>query len=326
MVKYITILDVIEKCLSKQRIQEKLALLDDIDKYIMLKPLTNPGELEAYDKMKFHHQLTANNLEYYKNELANGTIPEFVGKAEIERLTKKYAEEEYEIYLYEKRIYDSDFKLKEPKKIDYDISNYKEDVQWDKSEDLYEDYTIGKSEQAIIDQQKNLTLTNAQLSSVLSYYGSGSKIVNSKLNSGETWDRLPDDKKKMVSEAIDKSSRHLSAAINKSEGIKDNIIVYHGGRFDVKKVVGDKVYFRGFTSCSFQKHIGESFGERGWYYRICLPAGSKGLCGNGRVADRKGDMRLLSSHSDEHEFLLDKGFSGDIVDIDYENHMVTIMP
>ena len=325
MVKYKTILNVIEKCLSKKRILEKLSEIDDVDKHLMLKPLTNPGELEEYDKLKFTHALTLSRLDSLKDDLKNGYLPENIANEAISEMKRKSENEEKRIYYYEKRIYDTKFKLREPKKIDYDLTNFKEDPQITDNDELFEDTSIGPVERGIIEQQENIVFTDKQLSSIHSYYGSGSRILNSKLYDGESWNRLSENDKERMGPSIDKRSRNLTLAINSTEGIKDNIIVYHGGPFDPTKIPGDHIKLKGFTSCSFQKKQGESFGGI-WCYKICLPTGSKGLCGNAVATDSKGKTISLSSHTDEHELLLNKDFGCNILDVDYENHIVTVIP
>ena len=103
--------------------------------------------------------------------------------------------------------------------------------------------------------------------------------------------------------------------------------VYHGGKFDVSKIVGDKVKFKGFTSASFQMNVAEDspsrmFTDRGkfYVYKILLPKGSKGLCANDK--SHGGSLTMVTG---EQELLLDKGFEGSVVDIDYKNHIVTVL-
>ena len=100
------------------------------------------------------------------------------------------------------------------------------------------------------------------------------------------------------------------------------LVLYHGGKFDVNKVVGDHVKFKGYTSTSFQKSAASDFAnfdglDVKYTYKILLPAGSKGVCAN----DKNHDM---TNFWHEHEYLLDKGLEGNIVDIDVKNHIVTL--
>ena len=323
MVKYSTILNVIEKCLSKQRIQEKLALIDDADKPDLLKPLMNPGEAEEYEVLKFQHKLTLTRLSNYRED---GYLPEDLKEEIINEELQKLEKQEKRIYMYEKRLFDSKFKMKEPKPVDYDLSKFKEDKQYGGRKDLYDPSTIGGLEQNIIDKQEQINFTDNEIANIHSYFGIGSRNLNSKLYNGEKWNKMPEEAREAQRETLDKRSRGLTQAINRTDGISENVVVYHGGPFDVTKVVGDRVVFKGFTSCSFQEVKSLEFGDGEWHYKICLPKGSKGLCGNAKIITEDGYEKTLSLHTDEHELLLNKNMSADIADIDYDKHLVTIVP
>ena len=122
--------------------------------------------------------------------------------------------------------------------------------------------------------------------------------------------------------------RNISNAIARSDGLLQDTVLFHGGKFDLSKMVGDEITLKGYTSCSFQENVAKHsikqqdgvFKEELMYtYRILAPKGTKGICAND---DSQG---TLSRFTFENEYLLDKGFTGKVVDIDYDKQVVTIM-
>lgn len=91
-------------------------------------------------------------------------------------------------------------------------------------------------------------------------------------------------------------------------------------------IAGDKIKFKGYTSTSFQENVAKEFhnyssvsSELYYTYRILAPKGTKGICANDESHGAMG------SHPREQEYLLDKGSEATILDVDVENHIVTIV-
>ena len=173
----------------------------------------------------------------------------------------------------------------------------------------------------------NLGFSEEEMKGLTSYFGAGSRELNQMLyNKGIVENNQTPSFLSIISggnsPSLIEMNDGLSSAINKTS-LEEDTIVYHGGHFNISSVVGDEITFKGFTSCSFQESIAKDFSDNsGFIYKIALPKGSHGFCANAKVKpyDR------LSEHGEEHELLLDKGFKGKIADIDYENHIVTIIP
>ena len=335
MVKYNNILQIIgeyvEKC-SNETIQTRLNKLSQDEKNEKLKTLTNPAEYEHYhkilkrikecedaiiDKEELFNQMDDETKEFFGGEewLENGR--EFYN-LQIQRLEK-------DLFHYEKRIIQG-HKPRQPKEVSYDLSNYSEDKQFDDVELSDFEPHIGKAQRNQIRAQENINFTKDETNGLSSYFNDGFEELNKKLwSDGRKEPARTFSEINKGNDLLEQKINNLSSAIQKTS-LEDDTIVYHGGHFDISQVVGDEVLFKGFTSCSYQKSIANNFSddtseEVGFVYRIALPKGSQGLCANAKINSKE-----LSSYRHENELLLDKGFKGRIAEIDYENHMVTIVP
>ena len=302
------------KCTNRE-IRSKLKTMSQEEKNSKLGDKLNLAEKEHYnfltDKFKKDNEL----LRKYENKKDI-----FMVKM-IEDDIKKY---EDIIFNYEKRIMRG-YKLKESKNIPYDLNDYREDKQFPTYNEDDESSSFGDLENEVISQQSNLEFTSSQLNILYDYFAGGYDPLNSMLWGGKVWTLgLSADEQTNELQRLKESDKNLNSAIESCPPINEPIIVYHGGQFDVSKVVGDKVKFKGYTSASFQKYTADDFAENTYFdgkvsytYRILLPTGTKGLCANNKEY-------ALTKYWSEHELLLNKGLEGDIVDIDVENHIVTL--
>lgn len=315
-IKYSTIIKAIEKCLTNQRIREKLGELSEEEKAEKVKELSNPAEYELYKRLTSSIKSCEEHIEKLHNKINGGKFPiAFVEsfkdslKFEMNNLEKL----KERVFKYEKRIFDSKYVKREPSVVDYDLSDYSEEEQQEtvKAE-------IGSVERRLLNNNSSVTLSDANIYSLKRYYGQGSYILNSKLNNGRAWNMMPSSEREAKKGELKNMSRNLSNAIHKTKPLGEKVIVYRGGIFDVEKIVGDHIKFKGFTSTSLQKNVANTVGD--WTYRIALNENTRAMMGNMEV-----DGEAISGYPIEHEILLDKGFEGDIADIDYENHLVTII-
>ncbi len=326
MVKYKTILQIMEdyvvKCPTIAEMHSQLANMTQEEKEDAFfdESLLNMGEAEVYLALLKKKDFCEREIEYYENLLESGDNDESFNKDMVEHFKGNVKDIEEKLFQFERRIIEGYKKESlEPPKVD--ISNFKEDVQ---ITDLDND-TIKPLEQAQIDSQEKIDLTEDEVDSLRYYLGDGARITNSRLNNGHKWNNLTDEQKKEKGKRSKEAEKDISNAIKKSEGLKQDTVLYHGGEFDVTKMVGDKVKFKGYTSASFQQGVSDQFQnystvpkENYYTFKILAKKGTKGICANDRSRGK------LSSNYDEHEYLLDKGLEGDIVDIDYENHIVTL--
>lgn len=316
MIKYSTIIKAIEKCLTNQRIKEKLGELSEEEKAEKVKELSNPAEYELYKRMVSSIKSCEEHIEKLHNRINGGKFPiafieSFKDSLKFEMNNLEKLKER--VFKYEKRIFDSKYEKREPSVVDYDLSDYSEEEQQETVK-----VEIGSVERRLLNNNSSVTLSDANISSLKRYYGQGSYILNSKLNNGRGWNMMSSSEREAKKDELNKMSRNLSNAINKTKPLGEKVIVYRGGIFDVEKIVGDPIKFKGFTSTSLQKNVASTIGD--WTYRIALNENTRAMMGNMEV-----DGNSISGYPIEHEILLDKGFEGRIADIDYENHLVTII-
>lgn len=335
MVKYKTILQTIDNYVQKcgHTLAEIRELLNDLSptekrKKLLENNLLNDGELKVYDELI--HRLgyvpvsiedNERIIEDVKDENPNLAL-QFQNL--VDDMKKGLEEDNEKLFDYEKRLYNG-YTPREPKNIQYDESEYNLEKQYP-SDHFDGNEDNGEIEQNLIDKQREVDYSVNELLSMWDYYGNGCPI-NSYLNDGRHWNELSADEKEENLASINRANINLSSAIGKSVPLEEPLVVFHGGYFDVGKIVGDKIKFKGYISTSFQQSIAERFGsetfdkESHYNFKILLPKGSKGLCAN----DTSHGGRL-TTYKDEHEFLLDKAQTFEIVDIDYDNQVVTIRP
>lgn len=333
MVQYKNIVKVIEeyteKCRTIAEIKQILSEMSDTEKfdYLFINGLINEGEMEWYGILTKELEERKRALERHSKHLEDSSNKKenlFMVKIWSESIEDdKKAIEKYEndLFKMERRIvegYD-----KEPKNIPYDESKYSLETQTD----AY-DENLGALERKQVETQNGISLTEEDIESFQHYYGWGAKQLNSRLNNGRIWTETSDEEKKELNKKFNKMERRISSVISNTKGLVQPMIVFHGGRFDVTKIQGDKIKFKGYTSTSFQQDVADTFKDDSftnvpkglrYTYKILLPKGQKGYCAN----DNKYQ---LTDYKREHELLLDKGFEAQIVDIDYKNHIVTIQP
>lgn len=340
MVKYDTLVKVIgtyvEKC---QTIAEKKQILSQMDfqeKYAQLESqsLVNKGEIQLYGELHLHHKHlmehfedTVNLIEDYAQKLE--TEGEFddaeYEREKIQALINRKETVEDKMFQLERRILDG--YDKRPKEVDgVNENDFSSEKQIDGA---YTRNTIGELEQAHIDNQKGIGLNDDEISALQQYFGAGAKTLNSKLYDSDTWNSVPIEDRKLTTLIWNDVDRNLHNAIKKSNGMLEDTTLYHGGFFDVSKLVGDKVKFKGYVSASFQENVGLHFARVGgkpfthggekYTYKLLVKKGTKGLCANDTQYGK------LTNHSFEEEVLLDKNFVGTITHIDYDNKIVTLI-
>lgn len=261
MVKYKHIIEAMDvyvsKCSNKE-ISSKLGKLSQEEKNEKLETLLNPAEKEHYERLQKNigeceraiddiENMDEDHKEWWGEDWINSNI---------NRLNEEIEETKQEIFNYEKRIIQG-YTPREPKEVQYDISNYNMDKQYSDDDISAENYQkqMGKIEKAQIKAQAKISFTETEEECLASYFGAGSRELNKVLNNDgiikenqvpTVFQMFGDEKTPNMKEMSD----NLSSAIQKTS-LKEDTIVFHGGHFDIKSVVGDEINFKGFTSCSF---------------------------------------------------------------------------
>ncbi len=316
-------------------------IIKAIDNYLVKCPtiseirtlLMNMGQNEKYEKLKEKNLLNQGEVKYYEylrnyiveleddiyatrkamDEAEGRILKDYIGQNLME-LQRQLSEKQGDLFNYEKRLFNG-YKPREPSLVDYDISKYTVDED-------------GYIEEEQIESQEKLEFNERELESLQEYFGYGADMVNSKLYNGNEWNHITAEEREEMTQYVNIIDRDLSKVMKRVDGLPQDTVVYRGAKFDVGKIVGDTINFKGYTSTSFDKSVADEYNRGGkwsdsvvYTYEILLPKGTKGFCPN----DLSHGVDF-TSFREEHEFLMDKGFKGQIVDIDYENQVVTVMP
>ncbi len=331
MVKYKYILKVIEdytvKCPTIAEMKSMLGNMTQAEKNQQFdeQGLLNKGEKKWYTQInKMIKGLTPQREEMERN--LQYAIDKDIGyMIEGCKSNLRYYDNEEErlnnlAFQFERRLIEGyNPKRNEPRVVDESKYSLEKQIQTNSID-------IGTLEQAQIEAQESIEFTDDELGSLQFYYGSGAYDLNSKLNNGRTWKVFAEDDLDVVKKQLNVADRNIHKAIGKTGGLLQDTIVFHGGKFDVTKMVGDKVKFKGYVSTSFQQIVAQNSMNSSpdnkplqYQYKILLPKGTKGLCANDRSQGKLTNVTM------EHEYLLDKGMEFDIVDIDYGNQIVTVV-
>ncbi len=308
MVKYETLLKIIsqyiEKCSNKE-IQSSLDKLSQKEKNEKLKNKLEPHQYKHYQELLNDYkdtQAQINNLQQWKTD-----------SDEEEQFIKEWIEEEKEeLNNIKKQIFNYEKRIKQQK----DLEGSSEQTYGTPPsyiEETNTDYIDGYGE---LEYNQMVTESNVHFSpyeekSMKEYFGFQYGNLNDYLWNNEKWNKLPYNEQDKLLPTLKRQSKFLTKAINKTEGLNQDTILYNGGRFDLSKNVGDSITFKGFTSTSFRKGLAKTYGEGGCLYRILAPKGTKGICANAGHSGFKV----------EHEYLLNKNTQGTITDISYEGSL-----
>lgn len=324
MVKYITILKVIaeeiQKC-SNDDIKTKLAKLTQEEKDKRLSEIFFPPQMEQYHELVEELEICRSDYENYKDwetadVIHDGAITlEIDEEIESEEETRRFWKDIYEsakegIDEFEEKVFDYERKIFEKQETplveEFDDSSYEIDTD------------VATLERRQIKSQEKVHYTKSEENSLKAYFGYDYDVLNSYLNDGQTWNGFTKEYQEELKPKMDKMSQHLSNAIKKNTLTQDTV-VWHGGRFDFTKWVGDTITMKGFTSTSYDIESANKFVDTNdkIIYKILLPKGTPCVSANGVV-----NGESLTNVSSEHELLLDKNFKAKIVNI--TDNIVTV--
>lgn len=316
MVKYYLVKQIIEDILVKctnNEIREKLSQLSVDERKELLRDKLNPFEKEDYDTL-----LDRKEMHEAFDDWEN---PSFV---------KEYDDIMDNLFNYDKRIYrgyDLNAKVKDLPV--FNINDYKLEDPYDDN-----DESIHEFEQAQIkNQQETSNYTQDNISSLIAYFGTEYAHINGEISKdyrknimvdGKTyWESLSEEDRKTYHKNNLKLIPSLDEAINSSDGLIQPMRLFHGTEdtniVNIHNRIGDKIKIKGYTSTSFNKKVADSYNSLGLTVQFLAPSHTKGVCANDTSHGK------LTQYSSEHEYLLGRGEEGTIVDIDYDNRLVTIL-
>lgn len=320
--------DYLQKCgitVSEMRMKLQFRMTQD-EKYEKLKEVLNGGQYDYYKRL-------INHLEWAREEsdriFDKGLEEMFEGR--LLELDLFIDECEKEAFKWERRIFEGGFKEKEP--VSVDESTFREDEQFKYS--LPSD-GIGGLENELIEKQKSTLrdLDEDDIDSANYWFNNGGKI-NHEIYKSHDWNKIvwedeeyDTDLSKVISNNNTKAKVKLDKLFDGLEPLGVDVVCYRGGSFDLTKMVGNKVKFKGYTSVSFQEGSAKTYmntknqssGEfhiwNMWEYKFLIRGENKGLIGN--------DDRFVNG-IDEHEMVLPRNTEADILDIDYDKRVVTVL-
>ena len=310
------------KC-SNQEIMSNLSSMSVDEKRDLLKDKMNPFEFDDY-----------NNILDEIEELK-----ECYGDEELSvKGTFAYKDYEYlksRLFDYEKRIFRG-----------YDLNKNVENIpSFDIDDFISEEYDennltdIGVLEQAQIrnQQDNNLLMDTNHADAFIYYFGSGYTDITGELmpntfrkknniNDKEGyWNSLGEETQRFYHEQNKGTIKLMDESINKSDGLLQPTVLWHGTMntqiVNANTRLGDRINLKGYISTSFQTNVNEIYsqGRDAYVVKFLAPTGTKGLCANDE------SMGSLTNYPNEHEYLLGRGNKGTVVDIDYDNGVVTVL-
>ena len=309
------ITNTVNKCKPLKQVRSELSKMPQAEKTTRLKELLNPAELEHYDNL-LHKQTNLQELIREHENLNKDEYPHGMVESLLKQFRRSLEINEDARFQYERRIIQGNKKKDNNEAPTVDMGKYATEME------NYVSY--GEIEQEMIDKQSQVTFTSDNINSLTSYFSDGFALLNSRLNNGKQWNNLSKSEKDYKNKKLNAFEKNLSDAISKTDGLVNPTRLYHFGKFDVSLTEGDHIQFKGYTSTSFQKHVATDWGEtyRGqdvnYTYELLCDKGTKGVCAN--------DSKIELTHMEyEHEYLLDKGTEGTILNVDVENHIVTVL-
>lgn len=296
------------KCRTLESIRKTLNTMSQSDKEYELYDKLNQGEREQYFKYVKSVESFKKQIESFAETYGNDYLKS-KRYDEHKRILQKY---EDTIFRYERRIIEGYVPHNNPIP-DVDRDKFKPDEQYS-----IEDVT-GSLEQSMINKQNNIDFKDNELAGLMEWWGSGHWLINSSIYNGNMWNNLSDAEKKVKGSELNKYKQGITSAINKSEGLPRDTMLFRGDKhFDISLVPGDHINFKGYTSMSFSKVSAKRFmGDDGYMINFLAPKNTKGVCGN--------SDKVKGSNKFEHEFLTGRGTEGTIIDIDYDNHEVYVL-
>ena len=258
--------------------------------------LLNPFEIRDYEKL----MEIAKNGKKPMNDI-NEEIG-YYGRVIDEAKVKD------ELFQYNRRLIEG---LKQKPAPNIDTTSYAEetyDGNWQT--------TTGNLEQAQIEiQEKSInaeTTDDDLIKSVWDHFSGKLNFPNKITRNGGYLKALKNEQRKQY--------KGIKEVVAESPGLIQNTTLYRGGPLEnIHLKPGDTGQFKGSTSTSFNRAVGESFSRDSsnyFLYKIYAPEGAKGICGNAEP---------FPKITAEHEYLLAPGTKYTVKDIDYEKRTIEVV-
>ena len=301
----------IQKC-SNQYISNRLTKMSINERKERLKDKINIWEKNEYDYL-----------------LEQKEMYEFIEDWENSYIVEEYDYIKEQLLKYDKRIFRGyDLNKNKDKISSVNLDDFKKENIPDNFNEDNNNAKILEVEQEQVNNDNNIQLSDDEINAFKSYFGNDSTKINSELNNhyhDDYWLKLNEETRKNIHQQNNKIIPLLESAMNKSQGLINNTVLFHGsqnsGIINIHSRIGDKITLKSFISTSFHEDVGKKYGATvndgpNLYVRFLAKTGVNGISGN---------MNHLSIYPTEHEFLLDKNQKGRIMDIDYDTGCVTVL-
>ena len=228
------------------------------------------------------------------------------------------------IFNYEKRIYRG-----------YDLDKYTENLPKfninDFKEDKLSEDETGDVESKQLESESSFPITSDEYGALNAYFYKESSMINKDLdhNYGSGWEDIPKDVREHIHEVNKELIKNIDSSINRNKGLIQPTVIYTGTMnnnvANIHTRIGEKINMKSYISASFHENVAKGHSNRNYegythnippiYVKFLAPKRTKGICANG-----------VDAHfSFEHEYLLGRGQSGTVVDIDYDTGCVTVL-
>lgn len=227
-----------------------------------------------------------------------------------------YIDEDLEhLFVYDRRLYEG-YKPIGGEIPQIDKEKYQIDNQYDDMDVLWDRATLGNMEANQIKQQNKLldNLTTNQVICVGSYFSGEMDNMKDNIHNEDEYNYRLEGEYRKYCKGVDE-------VIDKTGGLLQDTVLYHGGWWDIHLKEGDTFKMKNYLSASFQKLVGEKFRSYGDDYMnfvIYAPKGTKGICGNVEEFD-------FYSYWYEHEYLLPRNQKFKVLNIDYDNMVAEVL-
>ena len=299
--------DIVESAIYKCSYKSQLSKYSASEKRELLEDKCNEAELQEYDMYK----------EWLDDDLEK--LFQLNKEDSLDKAHQRYVDElhhrinrfEKKLYNYEKRIVNGYTLSNNPVPV-IDKNKFKEDDNGDRGGGVSS--AKGELEQKQIDSQEEHGYSDFEKNGMDEWFGYGHNNINRSLYEKDFYKEWLDDVEK---KRVNSAKRAISSAIHKSNGLIQDTLMFHGGRFDISLNPGDHFNWNGYLSLSYNEGSADRFVSYGFMYKCYVPMGTKGVAGN--------DKQLNNHMQTEHEYLLDKGTGATVLNVDYENRIVEVL-
>lgn len=303
--------NIIIKC-SKSTLQNRINNIPISERRELLDDKLNIREKEDYNMLMELYE----TLEDKSQNLQQGSL-------NYNRTMKRLDAVKKRLFPYDKRIFE-DYVLKKPTSIPDEIMIAEKILNNEYEIDEFNGNGQLILQNKQIESQKDLNFTDNELNSVDKHINEGYIYVNGNIYNLEFWKELNVDEKTEWRSKLPSIKSGIDSAIEKSHGLTQDTILYHGGYWDISLEEGEHFTWKGYTSLSYRENVARSFmmGKHNiydadsWLVVAYTPTGKKGLA----VEDKR-----FNNVANENEYLIGRGSGGYVYEYDNKNHVVYVV-